>query len=474
MRKQDQLIELIKALTASEKRYFKVFSKTQTSNKTYIALFDELEKQDTYDGKALAKKLKVTPATLADAKEYLQTVLLRSLRLYHEHNSVENTMQVEFMEASLLFKKGLLSYCLSLSNKLMAKAMKYERFTMALNVGRLQALCYSHLRQFDMLKQADERETEILSMLSEYSALIHLRDTLLEPMLTRKGLNEVEDITQNSTFNIPTHKLQSFHARICQGEIGMFYYQYVKPDANKALQYALEQYEEFKRNDFFRSINPSAYYGLLSKLCVRYFGTGQFEQALHYVNQLISETSGKNDGAPTVELKKFNYGGKCIKTTLLSLQGLYAEAAEFARDNYYIKDNLAPNERITFLMDYALSLFHTGQYDECHTQLNVLINDDTPERLDLQLQARLLFIILQIQQKNFSLVPYQTKNLKVWMKKAKANHPGTAELIPWLDKLGKADTKEQMQKTFPLFKSALLTEPLIHISKPLALGKWSI
>ncbi|MBS1612786.1 MAG: hypothetical protein JST49_08205, partial [Bacteroidetes bacterium] len=186
MRKQDQLIELIKALTASEKRYFKVFSKTQTSNKTYIALFDELEKQDTYDGKALAKKLKVTPATLADAKEYLQTVLLRSLRLYHEHNSVENTMQVEFMEASLLFKKGLLSYCLSLSNKLMAKAMKYERFTMALNVGRLQALCYSHLRQFDMLKQADERETEILSMLSEYSALIHLRDTLLEPMLTRK------------------------------------------------------------------------------------------------------------------------------------------------------------------------------------------------------------------------------------------------------------------------------------------------
>jgi hypothetical protein len=125
-------------------------------------------------------------------------------------------------------------------------------------------------------------------------------------------------------------------------------------------------------------------------------------------------------------------------------------------------------------MDYALSLFHTGQYDECHTQLNVLINDDTPERLDLQLQARLLFIILQIQLKNYSLVPYQTKNLKLWMKKVKANHPGATELIPWLDKLGKADTKDQMQKTFPMFKSALLTEPLIHISKPLALDKWSI
>lgn len=474
MRKQDQLLELIGTLTASEKRYFKVFCKTQTGNKNYVALFNELEHSSTYDAKQLAQKMKVTTSTLANDKEYLQEVLLRSLRLFHEHSSIENTLQVEFIEANLLFKKGLIAYSLTQTNKMMAKAMKYERLTMALNIGRLQSMCYAQLRQFDELKKANERETELIAMLSEYSAMIHLRDRLLEPMLTRKGFAAVEDILKDKTFNTPVTQLKSFHARMCQCEVGMFYYQYVKPDAKKSLQYALLIFEEFKSKPHFIPIMQSAYYGLLSKLCVRYHGIGNFKEALYYANILIKETEVKGTAVQTAELKQHNYGGKCIKTTLLTLNGMFDESVAFAKQHYYIKDRLSPGERVTFLMDYALSLFHTGNYDACHDQLNMLIDDNTTERLDIQLQARLLFIVLQIQLKNYSLVAYQTKSLKGWMKKTKVNITGAGELINWLDKLGKADAKHRLTETFVAFTGALYNGNLSNISKVLSLKDWRL
>ena len=468
MRKQDQLLELIASLTASEKRYFKVFCKTQTGSKSYVALFDELENSKTYDAKLLAKKLNISTSTLANDKDYLQEVLLRSLRLYHENNSIESSLLVEYMEANLLYKKGLVSYCLNQCNKMMAKAMKYERFTLALSIGRLQAVCYAQMRQFDELKNADLRETELLAITSEYSRMIHLRDTLLEPMLTRKAFADVEDLSNDTFFNTPSNQLQSFHARLCQGEIGMFYYQYIKPDTQKALNYALVQLEEFKKHPHFIPINNSAYYTLLSKLSVRYYGAGNFDQALHYIEMLIDETEGKRD------LSKFNNNGKCVKMTLLTLKHKFSESAEFAKTHYNIKDSLAPNERLTFLMDYALSSFYTANYDVCHQQLNLIIDDSTEDRLDLQLQARLLFLILQLQLKNYSLITYQTKSLKGWMQKTKAVVNGATELITWLEKLAKAEAKLKLPETFESFKTALQQEPLKSLDETLFLQKWSL
>lgn len=469
MRKQDQLLELINTLTASEKRYFKVFCKTQTGNKNYVALFDELENAVTYDATQLSKKLKVSPAALANDKEYLQEVLLRSLRLFHENNSIESSLQADFMEASILLRKGLVTYCVTLCNKIVGKAIKIERFTIALNANRLLSMCYANLRQYDEMRKANERETQLLEMLAEYSAFIHLRDTLIEPVLTRKGLAEVEDISKNKLFNKPTTQLKSFHARLCQGEIGMFYYQYIRPDAKKALHYALMQYEEFKANPHFIPIIPSAYYSLLSKLCVRYHGIGNFKQALFYIDMLISETEQKGN-----ELKVHNTSGKCIKMTLLTLQHQFEESASFGKQHYTISDEANPAERITFLMDYALSLFHTGNYNACHEQLQKLIDGPATDRLDIQLQGRLLFIILQVQLKNYSLVPYQTKSLKGWMKKTKANATGAVELISWLEKLAKADAKHKIKETFVAFNNALRSGNLSNIDKVLALTNWTL
>ena len=47
----NHLHELIKSLSSAEKRYFKIFADRHSTKeiKTYITLFDEIDRQDIYD-----------------------------------------------------------------------------------------------------------------------------------------------------------------------------------------------------------------------------------------------------------------------------------------------------------------------------------------------------------------------------------------------------------------------------------------
>ena len=60
MKKNSNAYALIKSLTMSEKRYFKIFSERHTigEQNKYIALFDELDKTEEENDNELKKKLK--------------------------------------------------------------------------------------------------------------------------------------------------------------------------------------------------------------------------------------------------------------------------------------------------------------------------------------------------------------------------------------------------------------------------------
>ena len=60
MRYNADLFELIKSLTKSEKRYFKVYSAQQTKNNSnnYILLFDAIDRQEVYNEEKIKRKFR--------------------------------------------------------------------------------------------------------------------------------------------------------------------------------------------------------------------------------------------------------------------------------------------------------------------------------------------------------------------------------------------------------------------------------
>ncbi len=56
--KKEALFELIHSLTKSEKRQFKLMSLLHSGDKSYLKLFDEIEKQKKYDEEKIKENIK--------------------------------------------------------------------------------------------------------------------------------------------------------------------------------------------------------------------------------------------------------------------------------------------------------------------------------------------------------------------------------------------------------------------------------
>ena len=58
MLKKDYLYELIQSLDKSEKRYFKLYHKTENKEQKHVILFDAFEKAKDYDEKKIKSQIK--------------------------------------------------------------------------------------------------------------------------------------------------------------------------------------------------------------------------------------------------------------------------------------------------------------------------------------------------------------------------------------------------------------------------------
>ena len=107
----DQLLfELIKSLTKSEKRSFKLFAKRagRESETKYLKIFDVMDKLDSYNEELIMKKLPgVSKTQFANQKSHLYGQVLASLRLSHLKVDIDIELREQLDYIRVLFKKGL-------------------------------------------------------------------------------------------------------------------------------------------------------------------------------------------------------------------------------------------------------------------------------------------------------------------------------------------------------------------------------
>lgn len=111
MKTRDDLHDLICQMDASEKGYFRKFSRlySQHSGGNYLTLFDILNGMEVYDEERLKKKLKDEKLVrqLGPLKAYLYDLLLKTLRAYRQNHSVHAQINSLVENAEILFSKGL-------------------------------------------------------------------------------------------------------------------------------------------------------------------------------------------------------------------------------------------------------------------------------------------------------------------------------------------------------------------------------
>ena len=133
---KDFLFVLIKSLSKSEKRQFKIFaSRLETSSNTkFIELFNILDKSEVYDEKMILKNGLIKKVQLSNLKSYLYKQILVSIRLNIPSQNIRYQLREQIDFAVILYNKGLYKQSLKILDKTKALAIENDEKYMAFEI----------------------------------------------------------------------------------------------------------------------------------------------------------------------------------------------------------------------------------------------------------------------------------------------------------------------------------------------------
>ncbi|MDB4851307.1 hypothetical protein OAH61_02710, partial [Flavobacteriaceae bacterium] len=155
---KDNLFQLVKSLSKSEKRQFKLYVGrlgVNTDSK-FLNLFNFLDKATTYNETSILEKSGIKKQQLANVKAHLYKQILISLKLSPSHQNVRSQIREQLDFASILYHKGLYKQSLKILEKAKEFAILNEEKNLAYEVVELEKVIESQYITRSISSRADE------------------------------------------------------------------------------------------------------------------------------------------------------------------------------------------------------------------------------------------------------------------------------------------------------------------------------
>ena len=155
---KDNLFLLVKSLTKSEKRQFKLYVGRLgvNSDSKFLNLFNLLDKSKVYDEAAIVKSRVVKKQQLANVKAHLYKQVLISLKLNPSHQNIRSQIREQLDFASILYHKGLYKQSLKILDKAKELAILNEEKNLAFEIVELEKIIESQYITRSIGSRADQ------------------------------------------------------------------------------------------------------------------------------------------------------------------------------------------------------------------------------------------------------------------------------------------------------------------------------
>ena len=178
MKASEDLHQLIKSMSMSEKRYFKIYSSLHTIGEmnNYARLFDAVEKQEVYSEQEIREKFKGEKfiGRLPFEKHYLYQQVLESLNSFNKDKTFLARYSNMLVSIEILYNRGLFAQCIKRIKKAKSEVYKLERFSMLLILLRWETII--HIRNEDdrSLDKSLEEELRVLEVIKVQTVLMRI------------------------------------------------------------------------------------------------------------------------------------------------------------------------------------------------------------------------------------------------------------------------------------------------------------
>jgi len=299
---KDNLFILIKSLSKSEKRQFKLYVGRLGVNEDskFLTLFNILEKLSSYDEVAILKKGIVKKQQLSNLKAHLYKQILISLRLNPSHQNVRIQIREQLDFATILYHKGLYKQSLKILDKAKTQALVNEEKNIAYEIIELEKVIESQYITRSLSTRADEltiqakeinRHNILASKLSNLSLQLYGLFLKTGYVKNDEEYNRVKDY-----FNarLPEYDIAElgFREKLWLYK-SYLWYSFLTQDFLACYKYAKKWVDLFHEYPDMIKLNPVFYLRGNQYLLEALFFVGHFDKfkaALHKLEEIVSES----------------------------------------------------------------------------------------------------------------------------------------------------------------------------------------
>ncbi|WP_340063010.1 hypothetical protein [Ascidiimonas aurantiaca] len=404
---KDPLFILIKSLSKSEKRQFKLYVGRlgMNTDSKFLALFNLLDKADAYHEDVILSQGIVKKQQLSNLKAHLYKQILISLRLNPLHQNVRIQIREQLDFATILYHKGLYKQSLKLLDKAKAIAIDNEEKNVAYEIVELEKLIETQYitrsisgRSDELITQAESlsRLNLIASQLSNLS--LHLYGLMLKTGYVRND-EENELVTEFFYERFPKFVSEELGFREKFWMYNAYlWYSFLTQDFLSCFKYASKWVAIFYENPQMIYLNPVFYlkgnhYLLESLFFIKY--KTQMKAALEKMEETIEqERFPRNDNIQSLSFlyKYLN------KLNLHFLEGSFEAGLllenEILKGLQIHKDRIDDHHVMVFYYKIACMYFGINDNRTCILYLKKIIeNKNLTMREDLMCFSRVLSLV---------------------------------------------------------------------------------
>jgi len=465
MKPSNELFDLIKSLSKSEKRFFKLQSALQSGDKNYVRLFDAIDKMEAYDEELIKKLFKGEKFIrhLPSEKNHLYKLILKALRNYYGDTSVSSILKQEIKNIEILYNKALFDEC----NKFLLRAKKlsiqFEKFYYLFELINWEKMLLEEAfedgqftKDLDSLIREEQDVIDKLRNLAAYHVLYSKINYVFRSggyVRNEENRAIVEEIVNHPLIKGKNTALSRRAATIC------YYTQAFCHMANGDYETAISKFSRVREildeNKHLRADLAKRYARALSHTVNCQIFLGRFDEAREIIRamQELRDEEGFNHTDVAVSLFK-NTG--LAELEICRQIGDYEcgirRAEELMKAIPEYEDRLPKEAQVNFFYQFASVYFMAGQYNKSLYWINKVLNDnENTLRQDIYSYARLFNLAIHFELGNFDLLEYTIKSTTRYLQKRERDFPLEKMVIDYFKKLIRTPAEDR-PGIFQLFR----------------------
>ncbi|HMK02590.1 MAG TPA: hypothetical protein VK489_00280 [Ferruginibacter sp.] len=450
----EETYELIKSLSRTEKRYFKLFARFQQGDKSYLKLFDIIDKQLKYDGKAINRKLleKNKVSNLPAVKKYLFEQIIASIKSYGAYKDLDSDHTDLIETYKVLHYKGLHGQSERLLKKIKSITLQDDAF-----IRHFYVLLLEYLREMfnaddqnpDRVQQVLEEKNHTLDIIKNYTMVgdpFSYQRLYLRKKLYCRTKKEKDELTRLMAPVLKTKETDMMsRTALAMRNMGLCDYYMAIGRPEKAFETSKVYLELRKNAGSSDKIDATAIAENLQHLwlCIRSGIYEEFEDNIEKFKVLLSTIKNQQKFMIGYE-RWYNYSFI-----------YYIRRGQFTRAQEFLDSEKKTMARISneFSMKAKIMLWYFTAYNhyamkdhKAALKMIQRIMNNANEEMEEYSFAKLLLMFIHYDLKNYELLEYQVRSYQRLLQKTERLYKCEKLILDFFKNVSEADSKRVRQQ----------------------------